>query len=493
MIKNTYLFFTILFIFFNAPSLPAQDFESFRRQQQEAFQSYKQKTQDEWEAYRRKVNADFAEFLAQPWVKKDGEKPTAEPKEIPDVPPIVMPDIDVEIPEDNLIDIEINFPKLEDTPAPVAPVPYRPKPSEKTLSFMYYGTPGSVRFDINKRAVLKGTDEKAVSRFWKELSGEAYDNVVADCLTIRNERDLCDWAYFKMTEKVAETMYSTHNDCAVFHAWLLAQSGFSVRLGRDNGSLYLLLGTTSILFGKSYWELSGGYFFLLDDVEPTSMYVVDVGFPNTSPMRMRMNARNDFAKSIAPARKLESKKYSGVKATVSCDNNVLAFLRDVPMSAIEGKYVTDYLKYADMPISSGATQSLYSVLKSQIKDKTESEAANILLNFVQTAFEYSTDKEVWGTERTFFPEETLFYPYSDCEDRAILFTRLVKDLMGLDVAFVLYPGHLATAVHFSQDYTGDYFLVNGTRYLICDPTFINAPIGCTMTGMDNTTAQVFLF
>ena len=26
-----------------------------------------------------------------------------------------------------------------------------------------------------------------------------------------------------------------------------------------------------------------------------------------------------------------------------------------------------------------------------------------------------------------------YYPYSDCEDRSILFARLVKDLLGLDV------------------------------------------------------------
>ena len=82
--------------------------------------------------------------------------------------------------------------------------------------------------------------------------------------------------------------------------------------------------------------------------------------------------------------------------------------------------------------------------------------------------------------------------YSDCEDRAILFCNLVKNILALDVAFVSYPGHLATAVHFTQDISGDYFLVNGKRYLVCDPTYINAPIGWTMPGMNNSTAQVFL-
>ena len=126
------------------------------------------------------------------------------------------------------------------------------------------------------------------------------------------------------------------------------------------------------------------------------------------------------------------------------------------------------------------------------ENMTEIEAANILLNFVQTSLEYKTDDEVWGEERAFFPDETLHYPYCDCEDRAILYTRLVRDLMGLNVVLLYYPGHLATAVNFNEKVSGDYFLVSGKKYVVCDPTFINASVGRTMPGMDNNTAEVFL-
>ena len=69
---------------------------------------------------------------------------------------------------------------------------------------------------------------------------------------------------------------------------------------------------------------------------------------------------------------------------------------------------------------------------------------------------------------------------------------MIRDIMVLDVAFVSYPGHLAAAVSFTQDVSGDYFLVNGKKYVVCDPTFINAPVGRTMPGMDNKTARVYL-
>ena len=473
-------------------TLSAQDFDAYKRQQQAAFQTFRQKTQDEWDAYRRKINEDFAEYMKKPWEQKHGEKPKPEPVKEPDIPPVVLTDIDIDIPDDNPIDVEINLPNLEIEPIPIAPIPYKPKPTEKKLSFTFYGTPGAVRFDTAKKVSLQGSEEKAVSDFWKGLSGEAYDNIVADCQNIRGDRDLCDWAYYRMTEKVAETMYGTRNERAIFHAWLLTQSGFSVRLGRANGNIYLLLGTTSILFGKPFWRLGGDHYTLMDDDGITAMNIMDVQFPQTSPLRTRMNANNTLAKSAAAGRQLNANRYPAANASVSCDKNMLAFLQDIPVSAIEGTDEADYLMFASMPLSDKAGRDLYTALFNQVAGKSEEEAANILLNFVQTAFEYKTDGEVWGSERPFFPEETLYYPYSDCEDRAILFCNLVKNILALDVAFVSYPGHLATAVHFTQDISGDYFLVNGKRYLVCDPTYINAPIGWTMPGMNNTTAQVFL-
>lgn len=482
----------IVIIILGGMSLFAQDFQSYKRQQQDAFQAYRKRTQDDWEAYMRKVNEEFAAYLEKTWERKTAEKPKPLTPKVPEIPPVVLPEVGIDIPEDNPIEVDINFPKLEDAPVQIAPIPYKPKPAEKSVPFTFYGTTGRVRFDMGKKVVLTGTDEKAVARFWKNLSGEAYDNIVADCQNIRHDRDLCDWAYYKMTEKVAAALYASRNERAVFHAWLLSQSGFSMRLGRDGENIYLLPGTRAVLFGKPFWHLGDGYYSLLQDETISAMYLMDVQFPNTSPIRTRMICNNNFEKNAATGRKLASRKYAKANAQVSCDKNTLAFLKDIPISAMEGSSETDFLMYAKMPLSEKAGHDLLPVLFDQVAGKTEAEAVNILLNFVQTAFEYKTDGEVWGHERPFFPEETLYYPYSDCEDRAILFCRLVREVLRLDVAFVSYPGHLAAAVHFNEDIPGDYFIVNGKRYLVCDPTYINAPIGRTMPGMDNKTAKVYL-
>jgi len=75
----------------------------------------------------------------------------------------------------------------------------------------------------------------------------------------------------------------------------------------------------------------------------------------------------------------------------------------------------------------------------------------------------------------------LFYPWCDCEDRAILFSHLVRDIVGLDVALVYYPGHLAAAVAFTEPVRGDYYVTSdGHHFTVCDPTILGGDIGETM-------------
>ena len=154
--------------------------------------------------------------------------------------------------------------------------------------------------------------------------------------------------------------------------------------------------------------------------------------------------------------------------------------------------MTCWAMYAMTPISNEVKASLYPTLESKLQGLSEADAANRLLNFVQTAFEYEYDEVVWGGERALFAEESLHYPYCDCEDRSILYSHLVRDLLGLKVALVYYPGHLATAVCFNEEVQGDYLSIDNHRFIICDPTYINAPIGANMPGLECDKIEVIV-
>lgn len=168
---------------------------------------------------------------------------------------------------------------------------------------------------------------------------------------------------------------------------------------------------------------------------------------------------------------------------VAINRNLIDFYDDYPLNS-------HWNLYANASLSQDVKDQLYPELEKIIEGKRNPEAANNLLHFVQKAFQYKTDQEQFGIERSLFPDETFYYPYSDCEDRAILYSVLIRELLGLDVVLVHYPEHIATAVAFDDSVNGDYFDINGRRFTVCDPTYINANIGMAMTQYKSTPAEI---
>ena len=183
------------------------------------------------------------------------------------------------------------------------------------------------------------------------------------------------------------------------------------------------------------------------------------------------------------SRTLKAQRFHEVQATVSVSKNLVAFMKDYPRCG-------DWDSYAKASLSEQAKEGLYPALRQYIEGKNKVEAAELLLDFVQTAFDYQTDDQQFGEERPLFGDETLYYPYCDCEDRSILYSILVRELLGLDVVLLHYPEHLATAVCFSDDVKGDYVMLSGKRYVVCDPTFIGGHVGEAMPSYKKTQATI---
>ena len=181
-----------------------------------------------------------------------------------------------------------------------------------------------------------------------------------------------------------------------------------------------------------------------------------------------------------------------MQAKVSVNKNLIDFYETYPTSSLGENFMTRWSMYANTPLDASLKEQLYPVLREELKGYSELEAVERLLNWVQTGFVYEYDEQVWGHDRAFFAEETLYYPSCDCEDRSILLSRLVRDLLGLKTVLVYYPGHLALAVRFNEDVKGDFLTLNGNRFVVCDPTYINARVGRTMPGLDNSEATVIM-
>jgi len=117
--------------------------------------------------------------------------------------------------------------------------------------------------------------------------------------------------------------------------------------------------------------------------------------------------------------------------------NTVRFLKEYPQM--------DLVQYFEASVESDTANALLKPLAQIIDGMTQTEAVNLLLRFVPTSFRYQTDQNQFGAENYMFVEETIIYPASDCEDRAILFAWLVRELLGLKVVALDFPGHVATA------------------------------------------------
>lgn len=454
------------------------------------FEAFRQQTVSRHDNFRNQCNKSYADFLEKAWESYSSVKVEKPRKEKP-LPPVSFNNAPV---KDGPVVIKdtVRTVPVQPRPEPVEPVKVKPRPMDGSFSFDFYGDRLTVRADRDRMFRLASTSEKDASKAWNELSSLGYESVLEDCLKLRDAHNYCDWAYLQMVYSFATAFTGNEDKAVILSAWLLCQSGYKIRLARSGGSLCLLFASDYTIFGANCFTIDGTMFYCMNSDAGTVEIADACRFPNEKGLSFAIREQVLFGITPSPERKLKSAKYSSLAVTSSVNTNLLKFLSTYPDTQYGGNYMTRWAIYADSPIDDHCKEKIYPPLKAAISGKNELESANILLNFVQTVFKYEPDDKVWGHDRIFFAEETLYYDYCDCEDRAILFSRLVRDLLGLDVVLVYYPGHLATAVKFNEEVRGDCFAAKDGKYVVCDPTYIGAPVGATTPGMEGKEASVIL-
>lgn len=465
--------------------------------QKEKYEAFKQKAQQEYNSFRDKANKEYAEFIRQAWEKYNAIEGIEKPQE-KDVPPIICPKEDRDKPQEDKrkpIDeiIKIEEP-IKEQPKPIEPIEEEPilTPSVDSASFYFFGTELKYTLQDLYSFTLKSTSENDIAEGWQMLSQKKYEHLILECLNIRQGRQLNDWAYMQMLEKFAENIIGKKcNEATLLMAYIYCQSGYMMRLALDENKLYMLYASNDIIYNKDYYVIDAQRFYLYTDKKVESIVVCKASYPKEKVMTLQINKEPLLDKGNIKTRTLKSKNYSVMNAEVKVNTNMINFYDAYPTGAINEDFGTRWAIYANTPLSKEAKNTLYPALREALHGKSKTESAEMLLNFVQTSLVYEYDDKVWGGDRAFFADETLYYPYADCEDRAILYSRLVRDLLEVDVVLIYYPGHLATAICLNDNsIRGDYLQIDNKRYYIADPTYINAPIGKQMPDLRNESIKV---
>lgn len=452
---------------------------------EDRYHSFQQAAKQDYSNFRDAANARYMDFLRVAWDYYIDSPAIPHPEEDP-VPPVIYYD-NQQREDKELKGVQIQQPKPAPTPHPIAPV-IENNGETKVVHLSYFGTQFSFRAPKNKTISLPDVKGQTLAAAWEDLASEEYDNLIYDCLTAHFSYQLCDWAYLSLLQQLTGTLYPSSNAAVLLLAYLYANSGYQMRLAvTENGHLHILIGSKYTIYDRGFYEIDGDKFFPLEELSD-SIAICNGAFENEKPLSLLIaNEQHFTSASVAmPNRKAQS----GLTVTCSINKNLIDFYDSYPAGHYGDDFCTRWAAYANSPLDETIQKELYPQLKLAIRGESEVLAVNKLLNWVQTAFEYEYDDKVWGTDRTFFPAESLYYPFCDCEDRSILFSRIVRDLLGLDVVLLYYPGHLATAVNFHQDIRGDYLILDGKKFIVCDPTYIGAPVGATMPNMDNQTAKI---
>lgn len=491
--KSTTILVSILLWSFSTASAQ-DDYEQYYKQKEKEFSDYKQQKENEFEAFRRKVNNDYANFVERTWREFNAFTGRPIPKEDP-IPPVIHKDNkeqqkDKQLPIEEVVPPEPPKPQ----PVPITPIESKPTPVVQYMPFTFFGTTGKIEkpaTDSNPN--LYSVSESSVAAAWKNLSDGRCDNMLNSCLELRHKYHLCDWSYLLMLQEISEKYCGKGNSANLLCAWLYCQSGYKMRLANDNGKLIMLYASKHTIYDKMFWTIDGDHYYPLSKNVSKSIHICEVGFPKEQQLSLNVTQEQQFTLRPTSERTLQSRKYSDLTVKASTNRNLIDFFNTYPTSCINDDFGTRWAMYANTPMSNEAKNRLYPSLRRLLHGKSQLESVSRILNLLQTALVYEYDDKVWGHDRAFFPDETLYYPYCDCEDRSILLSRIVRDVLGLKVVLIYYPGHLAAAVHFTQPgVTGDYVMVKGQRYVICDPTYIGAPVGATMPNMDNRQAKIIL-
>ncbi len=474
------------------------DFDAYKKKMHREYNSFVKQQKEDYAAFRAEINADYAEFVRRAWEEMKSMQPVPRPKDEKPIPPVVIPKEEEEkpvIPQERPIEEIIERPQPQPQPQPIVPIEEKPVEPAKVpmMEFVSMGTKCRVRLGDEHRFKLGNPTNEAVAQAWSLLSSDKYAPVINDCLNLRREMQLCDWAYMNLlNDMTAAFCGKGTNEATMLMAYIYCQSGYKMRLAFSEQYLEMLYASRHCIYDMPYWSFDGDNFYPYRHFAVNTLTISSAKFKGEQAMSLVISKDMSLSREYTPERVLASKRYKDMEVTAKVNKNLIDFYNNYPDSEIDNDFGTRWAMYATAPISNDLRNTLYPALREKIEGKTELQAVEEILNWVQTAFVYEYDDKVWGKDRVFFPDESLYYPYCDCEDRSILFSRIVRDLLNLKVVLIYYPGHLAAAVHFTTDAAGDFVSVNNEKYVIADPTYIGASVGRTMPDMDNAKAKVIL-
>ena len=486
-------------------------FGAFEQQSESDFADFVEASWQEFEAFEGLVAYDKPKPRELPRVTPpppEPEPPTEprEPEPVPEPEPAPEPTPEP-VPPPEPAPEPTPEPQPEPTPEPEPepapepapepePTPAPPEDDRNTVAMDFFGTAVRVSVPPAQRSAMRyvgKSSKRDIATYWRQMEKASDKSLVSALRQHTGDLALNPWGQGLLLSQFAEALYPNDKPAQRALVWYLAvKLGHDVRLGFDtSGQFYNLVGAQQTAYEVSYLTISGQRYYINLFDGPWTLSrgarISTYGAP-TSAGAIDLTLHQPIKTAEKPLERELHYRIGGLpkQVTVRYNRNVVDYQAKLPQ--------LDFPLYFSAGLEQIAASNLPEVLAPLLRGKSELEQVNYLMSFVQTAFRYKTDQDQFGYEDFLFPEETLNYAYSDCEDRSFLYAWLVKRLIGLDVVGLHYPGHLAAATLLSPS---DSRAVGGTKvshagkqYTVTDPTYIGSSAGMQMPQYDGQTPAV---
>jgi len=443
----------------------AGSFEDFKRTQSQSFSKYKDERDNafnkylkaQWQAY----NIQKDKVLYEK--PKPKVLPKASKKQIISVGPKVNIKVIKKIPLTQIPKIII-ITKKE-----------KIKVVKKDIEIDFFGS----RYEFNIPTKLKKSNffprnKKGVTNFFDGAAGSDYKELLTDIKKTKEDLDLNDWALYLLIEKISIKAYNSRDNANLFSWFIFNKLGYSVKVGLANKHIVVLYYSQKSIYSTPSYNFNKKKYYVIANYAKGTvgrLYSYPQNYPDSNaPLDLSLNTLPKF-KDNMKYKDLSFKEY-GKKYNIgfNYNQNIIDFLATYPQA--------DYETYFNAPIEKSTYREIATKLKEYVDGKKMSEAMNFVLHFVQKSFKYQRDDEQFGREKVMFAYETLYYDKSDCEDRAILFSYLAKALFDVSVVGIKYKDHMSTGLYIPMN--GDSVKSSSRRFVVADPTYINANIGQNM-------------
>lgn len=444
-------------------------FENFKRHQSRSFQKYK----DEKDSI-------FKSYLMQEWKAFSAQEPTPmyeEPKPLRiDPAPFrtqkaVGPKISIKLPQ--AADDNDTSQKEQNLSKKII-VLNIPQEKKKDVAFDFYGS--FLSFNVSqeiKKADFYPPDQSGIVSFFNTAASNEYASLVSDIKKVSKDMNLNDWGVYLLVLKISNEIFKNEDNSKLFSWFLFNKLGYAVKIALANKHVILLHYSQKIIYDTPSYILGSKSYYAVSDyaknIRRVFSYVKD--YPGSSkPLDLLLHTLPKFKPDIRNKDLSFTQSDKNYILPVIYNKNLLDFMATYPQA--------DYDTFFNAPLDEITYSALASSIKEMIGGKKASEAINFLLGLVQKSFKYEQDDKQFGREKVMFAQETLFFDRSDCEDRAILFSQLIKKILGINVIGVKYKDHMATALYIPMQ--GDSVKAYNKKFIIADPTYINASVGMSM-------------